>query len=168
MTRSLRDHDDKNTMPQSPRTKGIIQHFERQMRLHLDGLIEDIHVTNERLGPLETKQIEASTTLQELRIAQATTTTLDIIMTRLEELCHQLGALQGDTDYGGDTEYDDQPHRRWYGPCRVVLLVFRPRGVLGSTSKVVAACPSPDGLARDGTQGGKTRLVLSCVGGMRS
>jgi hypothetical protein len=27
-------------------------------------------------------------------------------------------------------------------------------------SKFVAARPSPDGLARDGTQGGKTRLVL--------
>jgi hypothetical protein len=31
------------------------------MRLHLDGLAEDIHVTNERLGPLETAQIEAGT-----------------------------------------------------------------------------------------------------------
>jgi hypothetical protein len=44
---------------------------------------------------------------------------------------------------------------------------FRPRGVPGPTSKIVAACPSPDGLARDGTQGGKTRLVLSCARGMR-
>jgi hypothetical protein len=35
------------------------------------------------------------------------------------------------------------------------LSVFRPRGVPGPTSKIVAACPSPDGLARDGTQGGK-------------
>jgi hypothetical protein len=42
------------------------------------------------------------------------------------------------------------------------LSVFRPRGVPGSTSKIVAACPSPDGLARDGTQGGKTtaRVIL--------
>jgi hypothetical protein len=79
--------EDENTMPKSPRTKGIIQHFERQMRLQLDGLAEDIHITNERLGPLETTQIEAGTVLQELRTAQATTnTTLDTIMTRLEEL----------------------------------------------------------------------------------
>jgi hypothetical protein len=35
------------------------------------------------------------------------------------------------------------------------LSAFRPRGVPGPTSKIVAACPSPDGLARDGTQGGK-------------
>jgi hypothetical protein len=37
---------------------------------------------------------------------------------------------------------------------------FDPGGVLGPTSKFVAARPSPDGLARDGTQEGKTRLVL--------
>jgi hypothetical protein len=35
------------------------------------------------------------------------------------------------------------------------------RGVPGPTSKFVAACPSPDGLARDRTQRGKMRLVLS-------
>jgi hypothetical protein len=35
-------------------------------------------------------------------------------------------------------------------------------GVPGPMSKIVAACPSPDGLARDGTQGGKTaaRVIL--------
>src|SRR5688572_9230641 len=43
------------------------------------------------------------------------------------------------------------------------LSAFRPRGVPGPTSKIVVACPSPDGLARDGTQGGKPRLVLSCA-----
>jgi hypothetical protein len=46
-----------------------------------------------------------------------------------------------------------------------ILSAFRPRGVRGPTSKIVAACPSPDGLARDGTQRGKTRLVLSCAKG---
>jgi hypothetical protein len=34
------------------------------------------------------------------------------------------------------------------------------RGVPGPTSKFVVVRPSPDGLARDGTQRGKTRLVL--------
>jgi hypothetical protein len=35
-------------------------------------------------------------------------------------------------------------------------------GVPGPTSKIFAACPSPDRLARDGTRkGGKPRLVLS-------
>jgi hypothetical protein len=39
---------------------------------------------------------------------------------------------------------------------------FDPGGVPGPTSKIVAACPSPDGLARDGTQGGKNaaRVIL--------
>jgi hypothetical protein len=44
---------------------------------------------------------------------------------------------------------------------------FRPRGVPRPTSKIIAACPSPDGLAQDGTQGGETQLVLSCARGMR-
>jgi hypothetical protein len=52
----------------------------------------------------------------------------------------------------------------WRANCRR----FDPGGVPGPTSKFVAACPNPDGLARDGTQGGKTRLVLSCARGMRS
>jgi hypothetical protein len=87
MAGPLGDQEDENAIPHSPRTKGIIQHFERQMRMHLDGLAEDIHVTNERLGSLETAQIEAGTALQELRTAQATTnTTLGTIMTQLEEL----------------------------------------------------------------------------------
>jgi hypothetical protein len=43
------------------------------------------------------------------------------------------------------------------------LSMFRPWGVPRPTSKIVAACPSPDGLARDGTKGGKPRLVLSCT-----
>jgi hypothetical protein len=91
------------------------------MRLHLDGLAEDIHVTNERLGPLEAAQIEAGTAPQELRTAQATTnTTLGTIMTWLEELSQQLGELQGDTDYGGNTEYDAQARRRRHGRRRGV------------------------------------------------
>jgi hypothetical protein len=41
-------------------------------------------------------------------------------MTRLEEFSQQLGLLQGDTDYGADIEYDDQPHRLRHGSHRVV------------------------------------------------
>jgi hypothetical protein len=39
---------------------------------------------------------------------------------------------------------------------------FDPGGVPGPTSKIVTACPSPDGSARDGTQGGRTvaRVIL--------
>jgi hypothetical protein len=44
--------------------------------------------------------------------------------------------------------------------------VFRPRGVPGPTSKFVAARPSPDGLARDGTQGGKCGSCYPTPGGV--
>jgi hypothetical protein len=46
-----------------------------------------------------------------------------------------------------------------------VLSAFRPRGVPGPTSKFVAACPSPDGLAEDGTQGESAARVISHQGG---
>jgi hypothetical protein len=48
------------------------------------------------------------------------------------------------------------------------LSAFRPRGVPGPTSKIVDVCPSPDGLARDGTQGGgNVARVILRQGGMR-
>jgi len=39
-----------NKILQSRRTKGIIQHFERQVKLHTEGLDNDLQVTNEKLG----------------------------------------------------------------------------------------------------------------------
>jgi hypothetical protein len=39
-------------------------------------------------------------------------------------------------------------------------------GVPGPTSKFVAAHPSPDGLAQDGTQGGNAARVISHQGGV--
>jgi hypothetical protein len=47
----------------------------------------------------------------------------------------------------------------WRANCRR----FNPGGVPGPTSKIVAACPSPDGLARDGTRRGEktsARVIL--------
>jgi hypothetical protein len=38
-------------------------------------------------------------------------------------------------------------------------------GVPGPTSKIVVACPIPDGLARDGTQGGKCGSCYPAPGG---
>jgi hypothetical protein len=49
---------------------------------------------------------------------------------------------------------------------RLILLAFQPRGVPGPTSKFVAARPSPDGLARDGTQGGKCGSCYPALGGV--
>jgi len=49
--------EDANKIPQSPHTKGIIQHFERQVKLHIQGLDDDLNVTNDKLGQLEDTQI---------------------------------------------------------------------------------------------------------------
>jgi hypothetical protein len=46
------------------------------------------------------------------------------------------------------------------------LSAFRPRGVPGPTSKFVVACPSPDGLAQDGTRGENAARIISHQGGM--
>ena len=54
------------TPPQSPRSKALLQHFERKVRLHAEHLDEDVRVTNERLGQLETAQIETNTKLASL------------------------------------------------------------------------------------------------------
>jgi hypothetical protein len=52
----------------------------------------------------------------------------------------------------------------WCANCRR----FGPGGPSTEpTSEFIAACPCPDGLAQDGTQG-EMRLVLSCTGGARS
>jgi hypothetical protein len=112
-----------NRMAHSPRTKGIIQHFERQMRLQVEGLDEDIRTTNERLGQLESSQLATGATLNEMKTAQATTNTnLANIMTRLQDLSQQLANVvqgqaahseideQGDADYAGDTEHEELPN----------------------------------------------------------
>jgi hypothetical protein len=47
---------------------------------------------------------------------------------------------------------------------RILLSAFRTRGVPGPTSKFVTACPCPDGLARDGTQGENAARIISHQG----
>jgi hypothetical protein len=42
--------EDENRMPQSPRTKGIIQHFTKQVKLHIEGVDQDLQVTNDKIG----------------------------------------------------------------------------------------------------------------------
>ena len=122
MAGSTDAHEDSNAMPHSPRLKRIIQHFDRLMNKHVDDLAEDVQVTNERLGQLETTQLTTGTTLRELQQAQATTnTSLATITTRLDELVQQLADARAGFDYCGDTEQEDpdQP-RRPRGPRRVL------------------------------------------------
>jgi hypothetical protein len=49
-----------------------------------------------------------------------------------------------------------------------VVSAFQTQGVPGPTSKFVAACPCPDGLARDGTQGENAARIISQQGCARS
>jgi hypothetical protein len=73
--------------PHSPRTEDIIQHFERQVWLHTNALNEDIQVTNEHIGQLETTQIVANNTLTTLeQTLAATNTSLAAIITRLDRM----------------------------------------------------------------------------------
>jgi hypothetical protein len=51
-------------------------------------------------------------------------------------------------ELNGKAFFNTQQAPTWRANCRR----FGPRGVPGPTSEIVAACPCPDGLARDGTQ----------------
>ncbi|XP_062227319.1 uncharacterized protein LOC133925396 [Phragmites australis] len=115
--------DSANSMPHSPRTKGIIQHFERQIRIQVEGLDDDIQTTNERLGQLESTQIATGATLNEMKTAQTTTNNnLANIMTQLQDLSQQFANIvqnqaahneideQGNVDYAGDTEHEEFPN----------------------------------------------------------
>jgi hypothetical protein len=55
--------EDERTPPQTPRSKALLQHFECKVRLHAKHLVEDVCVAKERLGQLETAQIETNTKL---------------------------------------------------------------------------------------------------------
>jgi hypothetical protein len=69
------------------------------------------------------------------------------------EQCPRLKRLLETThlELNGKLFVNTQQTPTWRANCRC----FDPGGVLGPTSKIVAACPSPDGLARDRTQGGQ-------------
>ena len=75
------------TPPQSPRSKALLQHFERKVRLHAEHLDEDVRVTNERLGQLETAQIETNTKLASLEgTLGSVNTSLVGVLERLERM----------------------------------------------------------------------------------
>jgi hypothetical protein len=63
-------------------------------------------------------------------------------------------------ELNGKLFVNTQQASTWRANCRR----FGPGGVSGPTSKFVAACPCPDGLAQDGTQGESTTRVISHQG----
>ena len=115
--------DDK-TIPHSPRTKGIIQHFERKVKLHTEGLDSDLQVTNEKLGQLEATQIATNNKLASLEESVASVDKSLVALLRRFDALHnddkekykeekEAGHEDGgdDVDYTGDTEHDDRDTR---------------------------------------------------------
>ena len=120
------------TPPQSPRSKALLQHFERKVRLHAEHLDEDVRVTNERLGQLEMAQIETNTKLASLEgTLGSVNTSLVGVLERLERMeqnrCdgferrnhnnnNTMGSAAGhdEEEYAADTELDEElnGHRR--------------------------------------------------------
>ena len=110
----------------SPRTRGIIQHFVRQVRVHTEGFDADLQVANEKLGQLETTQIETNTKLAALETSVAG---INTSLAALVRCFDDLNAGDGnqrqennnnddgygednfDDEYSVDTEHDDREAR---------------------------------------------------------
>jgi hypothetical protein len=79
--------EDERTPPQSPRSKASLQHFERKVRLHTKHLDDDVWVTNDRIGHMETAQVDTNTRLATLeRSTGDVNTSLAAILDRLEKM----------------------------------------------------------------------------------
>src|SRR5687767_512766 len=62
---------DVDNMQHSPRTKGIIPHFERQVKPYTKRLYNDLQVTNDKIGQLEATQIDTNTKLKGVEVSVA-------------------------------------------------------------------------------------------------
>jgi hypothetical protein len=116
--------DDGNETPLTPHTKGIIQQFERKVKLHTEGLDNDLQVTNEKLGQLEAAQIATNNKLTSLEESVASVDkSLAALLRRFDDFHTEdkekhKEEKEGDRehgshedDYTGDTEHDDQDTR---------------------------------------------------------
>jgi hypothetical protein len=59
----IRNVDEDDGGPLTPRTKAIMQHFQKQVREYTDGIDNDLQVVNEKLGQMEATQIANNTRL---------------------------------------------------------------------------------------------------------
>jgi hypothetical protein len=64
-----RSEEEDHSLQQSPRTRSITKHFERQVQQHTEGLDNDMHVTNDKIKILEATHIATNTKLTGLEIA---------------------------------------------------------------------------------------------------
>jgi hypothetical protein len=102
-------------MPHSPRTKGIIQHFVILVKTHTEGLDNDLHVMNEKMGQLEATQIDTNTKHANVEVTVAHIyKSLIALLRRFDEMHantnggHDEGTEGNLDEYVAHTEQDDQ------------------------------------------------------------
>jgi hypothetical protein len=107
--------EEDHNLQQSPCTRGIIQYFKRQVKLHTDGLENDMQVRNDKIGQLEAMQIATNTKLMGLE------TMLSNIDKSLAALLRHFDELHAKTneqcdhwedEYIVDTKQDERDARR--------------------------------------------------------
>jgi hypothetical protein len=97
--------EEDHSLHQSPRTKGIIQHFERHVQRHTEGLDNDMQVTNDKIGQLaNTKLTGLETAVGNIDRSLAT------LLRRFDELHAKTNKQRDDweDEYIADTEQDEQ------------------------------------------------------------
>ena len=121
---TMADSDvDSDGKQHSPRTKGIIQHFVRKVKLHNEGIDNDLQVMNEKLGQLEAAQLATNTKITGLETQVANVDkSLASLLRCLDEFhtktnkdednkTSEAGEDNWDDDYNADTEQDDHDTR---------------------------------------------------------
>jgi len=110
----------------TPRTKGIVQHFQKQVREYTLGIDNDLQVINEKIGQMEAAQLSNNTKLAGLETTVARVDkSLAALLRRFDELHAKMndqhrgrgqenddGAENSGADYAADTEVEDQAQRR--------------------------------------------------------
>jgi hypothetical protein len=128
-----------NSFPQSPRTKRIIEYFKKKVKDHNEGIDNDLLTTNEKIGQLETTQIDSN---NKLAGVEATVSHMDrslsCFMRRFDEMYAKINGGYDESskktdskkadckkddkkdesfednweDYVADTEQEDRDQRR--------------------------------------------------------
>jgi len=81
------NEDEDDGGPLTPRTKGITQHFQQQVRQYTDGIDNDLQVINEKIGQMEAAQIANNTKLAGLETTVARVDkSLVALLRRFDEL----------------------------------------------------------------------------------
>jgi oligoendopeptidase F len=145
--------EEDHILRQSPRTRGIIQHFERQVQRHTKGLDNDMQVRNDKIGQLEAMQIATNTKLTGLETAVGNIDkSLAALLRRFDELHVKTNEQRDDweDEYIANTEQDEQDahHLRRLRTNRRGMGGFRRREVRNNDdafSKIKFKIPLFDG-----------------------